>query len=190
MDTLITLKNLNFRVDEKIIFEKLSLKIYLNRITEVRGNNGSGKSTLLKLLCEEITSESNTSSNHKNLEISYLGHKNALIEELTFKENFELNSIKIDKSLSEDLGVFSLRNHKINNLSFGEKRKIALLRVFQSSRKIWVLDEPFAGLDETSIEMVKKILFQHLSNQGTIITSNHQEKITESLKIDLGDKNG
>ena len=113
-----------------------------------------------------------------------------MIEELTFKENFELNSIKIDKSLSEDLGVFSLRNHKINNLSFGEKRKIALLRVFQSSRKIWVLDEPFAGLDETSIEMVKKILFQHLSNQGTIITSNHQEKITESLKIDLGDKNG
>ena len=190
MDTLIALKNLNFRVDEKIIFEKLSLKIYLNRITEVRGNNGSGKSTLLKLLCEEITSESNTSSNQKNLEISYLGRKNALIEELTFKENFELNSIKIDKSLSEDLGVFNLRNHKINNLSFGEKRKIALLRVFQSSRKIWVLDEPFAGLDETSIEMVKKILFQHLSNQGTIITSNHQEKITESLKIDLGDKNG
>jgi heme exporter protein A len=59
------------------------------------------------------------------------------------------------------------------------------LRVIASNSKTWILDEPFAGLDEESIKALKKIFEQHLSKQGCIILANHQEVILGSNKIIL-----
>ncbi len=85
------------------------------------------------------------------------------------------------------MNIFHLRNQKINNLSFGEKRKIALLRIFQSQTKLWIMDEPFLGLDADSVNTIKELFFQHIENKGTIILSNHQETISKSAKVQLED---
>ena len=52
-----------------------------------------------------------------------------------------------------------------------------------ANTKTWILDEPFAGLDEESVKAVKKILDQHVQNHGCIILANHQEILATSNKI-------
>ena len=54
---LIKFENLSHKVDEKIIFNKLSSTLDINEIVEIRGPNGSGKSTLLKYICGLHTSK-------------------------------------------------------------------------------------------------------------------------------------
>jgi len=186
MKALAIINNLNFTVDEKSIFRNFNLTVNLYEVTEIRGKNGSGKTTLLKILCREISNNRSNPNLHFQ-SIAYLGHQNALIQELTFKQNFSLNSLSIDKKLAKQLNIYHLRNQKINNLSFGEKRKIALLRVFQTQSEIWIMDEPFAGLDADSVTIIKKLLLQHTKNKGTILISNHQEKIKDSTKVELED---
>ena len=76
-------------------------------------------------------------------------------------------------------------NQKYFSLSYGEKRKAALISLIQSQKKIWVLDEPFSGLDGASIDVIKKIIKKHADDGGLIVLANHQEEIDGSRKIHL-----
>ena len=91
----------------------------------------------------------------------------------------------MDKKLFENFGLNKFKNQKFFNLSYGEKRKAALLRVIAANTETWILDEPFAGLDEESVEAVKEIFDKHVQNHGCIILANHQEILATSNKIIL-----
>ena len=73
--------------------------------------------------------------------IAYLGHKNAFVEEISLRQNFKLNGTDLKEEL---LKIFGLTNSKIKNISLClmEKKKAALINLFQSQKKIWVIDEP------------------------------------------------
>ena len=118
----------------------------------------------------------------------YLGHKNGFVEEISLRENFKILDLSTTDELFKKFGLLKLKNQKYFNLSFGEKRKAALIRVINSNRKIWILDEPFAGLDTKSISILKEIFAEHLTNGGCIVIANHQEPIEKSEKIILEDQ--
>ena len=67
----------------------------------------------------------------------------------------------------------------------GEKRKIALQRILQSGKKIWILDEPYAGLDDLSIATLERIFTGHVKGGGTIVVANHQQSILSSSVINM-----
>ena len=108
-----------------------------------------------------------------------------MVEELSFRQNFALDGISIDKALAQRLNIFRLRNQKLNNLSYGEKRKIALQRTLQSGKKIWILDEPYAGLDDLSVATLESIFPEHVKEGGTIVVANHQQIISSSSVINM-----
>ena len=147
--------NLSYEIDSRTIFSNLDFEISSNAIYEIRGNNGSGKSSLLKILSglnkmDKVYYDENLESN-----ITYLGHKNGFVEEISLRDNFEIIGVPINDSLFKRFGLTKLKNQKFFNLSFGEKRKAALVRAITSKKKIWILDEPFAGLDKESIKNLK-----------------------------------
>ena len=148
--------NLSYEIDSRTIFSNLDFEISSNAIYEIRGNNGSGKSSLLKILSglnkmDKVYYDENLESN-----ITYLGHKNGFVEEISLRDNFEIIGVPINDTLFKRFGLTKLKNQKFFNLSFGEKRKAALVRAITSKKKIWILDEPFAGLDKESIKNLKK----------------------------------
>ena len=186
---LYSLKKLSHQIDGKLVFSEISEVINSGEIIEIRGINGSGKTTLLKIITGLITCKGIDSKDYAADQISYLGHKNGFVEEITLRQNFEILNIQIEKGLLSRLGLKELKNQKFFNLSYGEKRKAALIRVISSGKSIWIVDEPFAGLDSESILELKEIMLNHIEGGGTVILTNHQDKIDASKKIVLGKEN-
>ena len=119
--------NLSYEIDSRTIFSNLDFEISSNAIYEIRGNNGSGKSSLLKILSglnkmDKVYYDENLESN-----ITYLGHKNGFVEEISLRDNFEIIGVPINDTLFRRFGLTKLKNQKFFNLSFGEKRKAALV---------------------------------------------------------------
>ena len=185
---LYSLKHISHQIDGKLIFSDVSEVINSGEIVEIRGKNGSGKTTLLKIITGIINCK-NIDSGIMTLDhVSYLGHKNGLIEEITLRQNFEILGMEVEKGLFKKFDLSHLKNQKIFNLSYGEKRKVALIRLISSGKNIWIMDEPFAGLDSKAIEELKDIISEHIEKNGTVIMTNHQEEIPESKKIILRSK--
>jgi ABC-type transport system involved in cytochrome c biogenesis, ATPase component len=185
---LYSLKKISHQIDGKLIFSDVSEEINSGEIVEIRGQNGSGKTTLLKIITGIINCKNIDSGNMTLDQVSYLGHKNGLIEEITLRQNFEILGMQVEKGLFKKFDLAQLKNQKIFNLSYGEKRKVALIRLISSGKNIWIMDEPFAGLDSKAIQELKGIISQHIKINGTVIMTNHQEEIPESKKIILRPK--
>ena len=119
--------NLSYEIDSRTIFSNLDFEISSNAIYEIRGNNGSGKSSLLKILSG--LNKMDKVFYHENLEsnITYLGHKNGFVEEISLRDNFEIIGVPINDTLFKRFGLTKLKNQKFFNLSYGEKRKAALV---------------------------------------------------------------
>ena len=77
-------------------------------------------------------------------------------------------------------------NHKVGTLSFGETKKLEFLRLIIENKKVWVLDEPLSSLDEDSVELIKQTFEDHVSKEGSIIFSSHQNPgiyVTEEINL-------
>ena len=187
------IQDLNFSYDNGLIFNNQTHTLSSNRITLLLGQNGSGKSTFLKIIAglEKPNSgsiklhDNNDKSLNFNGNISYLGHKLALKEELTVQENIKFWHNFYGKDLLarefEELGLNKLSSMIVSNLSAGQKKKLALYRILMSNKKIWLLDEPFSNLDKKAYSYLKELLLMRLNNDIIIIITSHS-------KLDLVDK--
>ena len=77
--------NLDYEIDGRMLFSDISFDIKSESIYEIRGANGSGKSTLLKIIAGLIPSDSLIPSEEFKNSVSYLGHKNGFVEEITLR---------------------------------------------------------------------------------------------------------
>jgi heme exporter protein A len=187
------IQDLNFSYDNGLIFNNQTHTLSSNRITLLLGQNGSGKSTFLKVIAglEKPNSgsirfyDNNDESVNFNGNISYLGHKLALKEELTVQENIKFWQNFYGKALLsrefEELGLGKLASMIVSNLSAGQKKKLALYRILISNKKIWLLDEPFSNLDKKAYGYLKQLLLMRLNNDRIIIITSHS-------KLDLADE--
>ena len=109
-------------------------------------------------------------------EVCFIGHKNAIKQYLNVEDNLVLMNLSNHKDLQKYLSVFDLdRSLDINiaNLSFGQQKKISLLRLFLNSSDLLILDEPCVGLDTYSQEILVDFLKKELANGKGIIYSSH-----------------
>lgn len=183
------LNNISCVRRQKKVLADLSLELVAGDILLIEGENGAGKSSLLRLIAGlavpftgNITWQNQAIENYRaqyHNNIFYLGHTNAIKLNLTVKENlylgsqlhfFSLNEVD---NLLEALQLSAEVNTLTQALSAGQKRRVALAKLFLSQKKIWLLDEPFTALDQHIQQFCQKQFENHANHGGIILISTH-----------------
>jgi len=192
---------------DRLLFRDVSFTLEAGGVLYVLGENGSGKSSLLRILCGLMTPETGTiswsgeqvKSNTEGYrsKLLYVGHLNGLKDDLTAAENLQtsarLSSYKSDaENVSVALGAIGIgrcANLPVRVLSQGQKRRVALARLWLTESPLWILDEPFAALDSASIGVLQGRINQHVAKGGMAIITTHQDvainaQSTQHLRLD------
>ena len=175
------------------LFSELTLEVSAGECLHIRGENGVGKTSLLRLLTGLSKPESgdvlwngvsiakDPVNYHRNL--LFVGHRDALKEDLTALENLQLYASLDDVQLPEDKALaalwrFGLRGREhlpVNYLSAGQKRRVLMARMLTRQAKLWILDEPFNALDVQAVEALQALVAEHIEQGGVVILTSHQE---------------
>ena len=172
---IINAENIAYKVNDFKLFHNLSFTVEKGEALHVQGANGSGKSTLLRIILGITNQTKGKIDINSEKGISYLGHKNALKNYLSLEDNILL--MELDDHLDllkyiDLLGLKKLLEVNVANLSYGQQKKLALLRLFLNESDLIVLDEPFVGLDDNTQEILSNFLKDQLNkNKGIIYTS-------------------
>ena len=192
--TLVSAQNITYSINENKLFHNLSFGVNSGEGLHIKGGNGSGKSTLLRIILGITTPTKGLIKRcSDDLKISYLGHKNAIKNYLTPIENLELlfNDVEI-KIAYEWLYKFNLshvQDELAASLSFGQQKKLALIRVLAQSPELIVLDEPFVGLDQITADQLNHFLDKKLSEGAGLIFTSHITPKIDCRVLDLEAKN-
>ena len=191
-------KNLTCLRNDQALFSGLNLSLAPKNVLFLQGENGSGKSSLLRILCGfrlpdegEITwgEEPVSSISEYFQNISYVGHKNGIKDELTAEENLNLmrsmataSDIKTESVLKQ-IGLFKRADVLARQLSAGQKRKLALARLMMTENSFWILDEPFTALDKVSVRFFEALIKKHITRGGMLILTSHHEIDLSGLSV-------
>lgn len=178
---------------ERQLFTDLAVTVKPGTLLAVVGENGSGKTSLLRILCSLSRPDHGTilwqGQDIRQLkeqycaQLTYIGHLNGVKDDLTPLENLTVAaSVAGDPSsgtLVQDallaVGLArSLHHLPTRVLSQGQKRRVALARLWLSSRPLWLLDEPFTSLDTAATGYVTERLRSHLEQGGMAVVVTHQ----------------
>jgi len=173
---LIEAKNISYKINDRNILNNISFEINCGELVKISGDNGSGKTTLLKIIIGLTKQTKGDLINHSQDKVCFLGHKNNLKDYLSIRENFMIQGLKLDSLNLDLLEQFNLRRHidnSVGTLSFGQQKKLSLVRVLNSDEKILILDEPFVGLDENSKEFLNNFMESKVKENKTVIFTSH-----------------
>ena len=181
------------------VLKDINLQIDKGSIITIKGPSGSGKSTLLsiigtldnadsgELLISGISIQENTNIDKlRNKSIGFVFQFHNLISELTLEENVSLPKMIAKEQWDKDelidlFEYFDLKdrmNSFPNDLSGGEKQRVAVMRAVINNPSIIIADEPTGNLDkENALKMMS--LFQKLNTEKklTIIIATHDEDV-------------
>jgi len=173
---------------ERRLFAGLTFRLGAGELLHLQGRNGSGKTSLLRMLIGLLPPESGEirwqGEGIRTLagELCYLGHLNAIKEELTPLENLLAAARLAGEELSEDdaldaleqVGLAGREDLACKYLSQGQKRRVALARLVNEKRPLWILDEPFVALDTLAVDWLAGIISAHLQRGGLAVMTTHQ----------------
>ena len=185
---LITAENIGYKINENKLFHNLSFDVGQGEALHIRGDNGSGKSTLIRIILG-ITKQTKGSIKNNSLKgMAYLGHKNAIKNYLTLEDNILLMELNDNINLNKFIEVLNLKKYMdvlAANLSFGQQKKLALLRIFLNNSDLIVLDEPFVGLDIETQNILSEFLNNQLKMSKSIIYTSHISCQIESKTLTI-----
>jgi len=190
-----------YRNDDRI-FSEISFDLSEGQHLLISGANGTGKTSLLRVICGLTAPTGGTivwnqlATNNIDCRyyehLAYLGHKNALIPELTARENLEYTfegnqSMNRTSSVLEAFGLNKYLDQFAEKLSNGQIRKIALSRILLSEKTLWILDEPVANLDTSGTQFLLAEMQAHLEQGGMLITTSNlnDQTLKPSSEINL-----
>ena len=184
----IEIKNLIVAYGENIALEDLNLNIEVGSLMALVGPNGAGKSTLIKTILKflkQITGE--IKINAKTL--AYVPQRNSVdwdfpttlfdVVEMgcygrvgLFKRVSKEEKQKVLKAI-EQVGMLEFKDRQISELSGGQQQRAFIARALVQEADIYLMDEPFQGVDSTTEKSIVEILKQLKAEGKTIIVVHH-----------------
>ena len=170
------------------MFGPLEFHVDTGEALLVQGDNGAGKTTLLRVLAGllrpsagrvEIDGRAASTAERARF-VAYLGHLPAMKPDLDALQNLHflcgLHGRRARQMPGNALAVVGLAGHEdtlVRHLSAGQKRRLALARMWLSPAPLWLLDEPYANLDLEGINLVNRMISAHLRGGGAALVTTH-----------------
>ena len=168
---------------ERLLFRDIAIDLSAGGGLRLTGANGTGKSSLLRILAGLLRPSMGTVVERGG--ISFLGHASGLDPARTLRS--ELQSWGLDPTKAAWFETGPLLDLPIGRLSQGQQRRAALTRVTAAPGKIWLLDEPAAGLDAKSRGALGDALSAHFQEDGIAVVATHGESELPSMaELSLG----
>ena len=184
----IEIKNLTVAYGENIALENFNLDVEVGSLVALVGPNGAGKSTLIKTILKflkQITGK--IKINGKNL--AYVPQRNSVdwdfpttlfdVVEMgcygrvgLFKRVNKKEKQKVFKAI-EQVGMLDFKDRQISELSGGQQQRAFIARALVQEADIYLMDEPFQGVDSTTEKSIVDILKKLKSEGKTLIVVHH-----------------
>lgn len=176
--------------DWRLLFENLDLRLSAGEMLQVSGPNGSGKTSLLRLLCglmqptagsvlldgKPLASQRSEVTRH----VLWIGHAAGIKDLLTPLENLAwlcaLHTLAHADELwcaLEAVGLRGFEDVPCHTLSAGQRRRVALARLYLPGPAVWMLDEPFTALDKQGVAQLEAHLADHCERGGAVVLTTH-----------------
>ena len=185
MSELLKCQNLTKKYGGLIALKGIDLTIENGKIIGLLGPNGSGKTTLIKLINGLLTADEGTILINGNApgvqtkkEVAYLPDNSFLNSWMTVKQIIDLFvdfyedfRPEVAYNLLERLGITP--EAKLKSLSKGNKEKVSLILVMSRNAKLYVLDEPIAGVDPATRDYIISTIINNYNPESSVIISTH-----------------
>lgn len=190
---VLEIKNLSGGYNRKKVIEDISFDIESSSITAIIGLNGAGKSTTIKhilgllkpmegqIKVKGLTLTDNTEEYRRN--ISYIPETPVLYDELTLEEHINLTAMAygLDEKTAWQradklLEIFQLSNKKKFmpvHFSKGMKQKVMIICAFLVEPSLYIIDEPFLGLDPIAINNLIELMREEKEKGKSLLMSTH-----------------
>lgn len=186
-------RNLEVVRDERVLFRGLGFTLEPGGLLQITGPNGAGKTSLLSVLTGLLAPETGEvcwsgtpihdvdSTYHATM--TYLGHlpglKTALTpwENLRFLASLRGLSVRQPEVLAalERVGLRGYDHVPVAQMSAGQRRRVALARLFLENSRLWILDEPFTAIDKHGVRELEGWLQDHVAAGGLVVLTTHHE---------------
>lgn len=185
----VKIENLTKSYGENKIFENFNLDIKSSQIVEVRGKSGVGKSTLFRCISGLEEFDGNIEVNG---EVAMKFQNARMIPWLNVEENillpFKLQQKTVKSKHYEKISELSekleLEKHLIKDslkLSGGQRQRASIIRTLMQNPDVLILDEPFASLDESTLQKVKKQIINFSKQENAIVLYSTQSQTNFSF---------
>ena len=184
----IEIKNLTVAYGENIALEDFNLDVEIGSLMALVGPNGAGKSTLIKTILKflkQITGEIKISKKS----LAYVPQRNSVdwdfpttlfdVVEMgcygrvgLFKRVNKEEKQKVLKAI-EQVGMLDFKDRQISELSGGQQQRTFIARALVQEADIYLMDEPFQGVDSTTEKSIVNILKKLKSEGKTLIIVHH-----------------
>ena len=197
MSELIQISDLSKSYGKKEALSGINLTLESGRVVGLLGPNGSGKTTLIKILCGlltptagHVTIDGKEIGTETKAIVSYLPERSYIPIWMKVKDildYFEDFYKDFRRSVAEDM-LSRLRidtNAKIKTLSKGNKEKVQLILVMSRSAKLYLLDEPIAGVDPAARDYILDTIVTNYNPDATLVISTHLIQDIERILDDV-----
>jgi len=193
---MIAIKNLKKSFGKNLVLKGINLELNKGSIVAIMGPNGSGKTTLLKSILGLVKPDSGeiyVKEFHVNGNAEYRRHIGYMPQNSCFPENLRVkevismlkdvrgNHTVYDEELMKKLSIDEFFNKQIGTLSGGTKQRVSSSVAFLFNQEIIILDEPTAGLDPVSTEIVKQKIIDEKNKGKLVIITSHVISEVEEL---------
>ncbi len=177
----------------------VSLTIDEPGVTVLSGGNGAGKTSLLRLLgglaalsagSAEVLGIDLAKGDRRQLRrrVGWLGHEGSFYDELTVSDNLRFAARALERPLEEiapaleRVSLSSRANVATKSLSAGQRRRLALAWLLVRRPSLWLLDEPYASLDDNGRQFLDALLADVVVSGVAVVLSAHDALRDETLR--------
>lgn len=202
---MIEIKNIHKSFGTLEVLKGVNLTVKKGEIVSIIGKSGAGKTTLLQIIgtldkpdsgsimidgVDVFALKEKELADFRNRHIGFIFQFHQLLPEFTTLENVMMPGMiaRMDEKEAEqramklltELGMAERITHKPNQLSGGEKQRVAAARAMMMSPNVILADEPSGSLDESNKKELHKLLLQMREQYGqTIIIVTHDKELAE-----------